>query len=407
MAQHPISIAVLTTSRADFGHIVWPVRAMQDHPRLIPIVIAMGSHLSPEFGHTIKDIKAHGIHVDDTLETLISSDSDTGMAKTIGVSVLGLADLLSRLRPDILLVIADRYEMLAAAAVALALRIPIAHVEGGEISEGAIDDAVRNALTKLSHLHFAPHAQAADRIIAMGEEPWRVHICGAPSLDHLRHRTLMTLPELEQVLKIKLDDRFSLISFHPVTLMDNTISEAREFYRALVQIKGQKIFCFPNCDAGGRALITQAKQFCASRDNAHLFVNLDHWDYWNLLHHATVMLGNSSSALMEAPSIPLPAINIGNRQRGRLMAKNVIDCKADATAIVAAHIKATSPEFCTTLTGMRNPYGDGRASERICELLIRHHNRDRLLNKKARTLVRTGDIVGYTRTDDQSNDPPL
>lgn len=392
----PVTVAVITTSRADFGHVVWPIKAMQAHPQINPVVIAMGAHMSAEFGHTLDAMSAQGIEVDETLETLLSSDTDTGMAKTIGISVLGLSDALSRLRPDLLLVIADRYEMLAVAAVAVALRIPIAHVEGGEISEGAIDDAVRNALTKLSHLHFAPHEQAARRIIAMGEEPWRVQVCGAPSLDHLQHRTLVSRTELETKLGITLQPAYALISLHPVTLLENTIAEAEAFYQALEKIAGQKIFCFPNCDAGGRALIKQAEQFCAMNLDAHLFVNLDHWDYWSVLHHAGVMLGNSSSALMEAPSVPLPAVNAGRRQQGRLMAKNVIDCEADSGAIVKAYNRAASPEFRATLTNMSNPYGDGHASERICNMIVKHRQRDRLLNKKARPLISSGQIDGFS-----------
>ena len=393
----PLNVAVITTSRADFGHIVWPVKTMQDHPDVAVQVIAMGAHLSPSFGHTIDAMSEHGITADHQLETLLSSDSDTGMAKTIGLSILSLSDLLSRLRPDILLVAADRYEMLAAAATALALRIPIAHVEGGEVSAGAIDDAVRNALTKLSHLHFAPHAQAAARICAMGEEPWRVCVTGAPSLDHLSHRTLLNRQQLASLLKIELADTFNLISFHPVTLMDDTVAEAEAFYSSLESIQGQMLFCFPNCDAGSHQLIQRAQDYCERNSDSHVFVNLDHWTYWSLLHQASVMLGNSSSALMEAPSVPLPAVNIGERQRGRLMADNVIDCPASSEAIVQAWQKAISSEFTDSISGMRNPYGDGHAATRMCDFLLKHRNRARLLDKRARTLATAEHIDGFEK----------
>lgn len=392
-------IAVVTSSRADFGHVVWPIKALQAHADFNPILIAMGSHLSPAFGRTVDYIDDHEITVDHELESLLSSDSDIGMAKTIGVTVLGLADLLGKLRPDLLLVTADRYEMLAAASAALALRIPIAHVEGGEISAGAIDDAVRNALTKMSHLHFAPHSQAAQRIVAMGEEAWRVCVSGAPSLDHLRHRDLMPKAHLEKKLGLTLDESFTLVAWHPVTLLDDTIAESDALYSALQTIAGQQIFCFPNSDAGGLQLVEQARLHCAERENSHIFVNLDHWDYWNLLHHAGVMMGNSSSALMEAPSIPLPAINIGRRQEGRLMAANVIDCDANSEAIVQSWHEASSSVFKHRINAMSNPYGDGHAGERMVKFMAQHNKRDVLLNKVAQAVVENDGLIGYTKAE--------
>src|SRR2546421_4963829 len=202
MAQQKRRIAAITTSRADYGHLYWPLRDLLSNPAVDLRIIALGPHLSPEFGHTVNEIERDGFAVDERIECLLSSDTDVGMAKTIDVAALGLADVLGRLRPDLLLLIADRYEMLAPAAVALALRIPIAHIEGGEVSEGAIDDAVRNALTKMSHVHFTATVAARDRVIALGEEPWRVHRTGAPSLDHLRRRELHTRAALSQALGI-------------------------------------------------------------------------------------------------------------------------------------------------------------------------------------------------------------
>src|SRR5271167_1413288 len=191
------TIAVITTSRADYGHLYWPLRDLSQHEQVDLRIVVLGSHLSPEFGYTIREIENDGFQISARVECLLSSDSDVGMAKTIGIATLSLADLLGNMRPDLLLLIADRYEMLAPASVALALRIPIAHIEGGEISEGAIDDAVRNALTKLSHVHFTSTEAARARVIAMGEEEWRVHCAGAPSLDHLRRSRLLGKEELE------------------------------------------------------------------------------------------------------------------------------------------------------------------------------------------------------------------
>src|SRR3954467_14706042 len=219
-------VAVVTTSRADYSHLYWPLRDLSAHPQVDLKLIALGSHLSPEFGRTVRQIESDGFHIEARIECLLSSDSDVGMAKTIGLATLSLADTLGQLRPDILLLIADRYEMLAPASVALALRIPIAHIEGGEISEGAIDDAVRNALTKMSHLHFTSTIRARQRVIAMGEEEWRVHRAGAPSLDHLRRRTLFTRDEIESRLQLGLQRPTILVLYHPVTIVRDTVQEA-------------------------------------------------------------------------------------------------------------------------------------------------------------------------------------
>src|SRR5580658_1588279 len=218
-------IAVITSSRADYGHLYWPLRDLSENPNVDLKLIALGSHLSPEFGNTVQELVNDGFAIDSRIECLLSSDSDVGMAKTIGVATLGLADLLGQMRPDVLLLIADRYEMLAPASVALALRIPIAHIEGGEVSEGAIDDAVRNALTKMSHVHFTSTEKARARVISMGEESWRVHRAGAPSLDHLRRSKLRTQDELEIELKLDLSKPSMLVAYHPVTMARDTTYE--------------------------------------------------------------------------------------------------------------------------------------------------------------------------------------
>src|ERR1035438_6639288 len=211
------TIAVITTSRADYSHLYWPLRELAAHPDVDLKLIVMGSHLSPEFGLSAREIQKDGIAIAASVETLLSSDTDIGMAKSIGLGVLSLADQLGRMRPDILLLIADRYEILAPASVALALRIPIAHIEGGEISEGAIDDAVRNAITKMSHVHFTSTHAARQRVIATGEEEWRVHRAGAPSLDHLRRRRLFGRRQVESSLQVDLDLPTVLVLYHPVT----------------------------------------------------------------------------------------------------------------------------------------------------------------------------------------------
>ncbi len=362
-------IAVVTTSRADYSHLYWPLRELADRPEIELGIFALGPHLSPQFGATIQEIERDGFPIQARIECLLSSDTDTGMAKTIGVAILGLADALTAWRPDLLLLIADRYEMLAPAATALALRIPIAHIEGGEVSQGAIDDAVRNALTKLAHIHFTSTETARQRVIAMGEEPWRVHRAGAPSLDHLRRSTLLDRAALESKLGLSLSSPVIVAAWHPVTILRDTNAEADAFFAALAQSTGKLVFVYPNADAGGLALIDRARDLAATRPHAHVFVNLDAVTYWSLLSHADALVGNSSSGIMEAASFALPVVNVGMRQQGRERARNIIDVPANAAAIRDALDRALSPAFRKSLDGMTNPYGDGTAAQMIASVL--------------------------------------
>src|SRR5581483_4360961 len=316
--------AVITTSRSDYTYLYWILRELSARPDVDLRLIAMGAHLSPEFGTTIDEIERDGFAVR-RIECLLSSDTDVGMAKTIGLATLSLADVLGEMRPDLLLVTADRYEMLAPASVALALRIPIAHIEGGEISEGAIDDAVRNALTKLAHLHFTSTVCARQRVIALGEDPSRVHQVGAASLDHLRRSQLMNGDEVENALDLKLRSPAILVGYHPVTVLRDTLAESDALFAALERIEGQLLFCYPNADAGSRELINRTRAFAESRRNARVFVNLGPIKYWSLLGQADLFIGNSSSGIIETASFALPTVNVGLRQRGREHGANVLD----------------------------------------------------------------------------------
>lgn len=377
-------ITAISSSRADFAHLIWPMRSMASHPGLDPEILLFGAHLSPEFGHTGSAAAQAGFTVRAELECLVSSDTDVGMAKTIGLATLSLADELSRNRPDLVLLIADRYEMLAAASVALALRIPIAHIEGGEISAGAIDDAVRNALTKMAHLHLTPHDNASRRVIAMGEEPWRVSTVGAPSLDALNHTTLINPQAVTAQLALP-EGKPVVIAWHPLTLASDTNSESDALFAALDSLsghyRGPLVFCFPNADAGSRQIIQRAQQWCEQRSNARLFTNLEPTQYFSLLSMATAIVGNSSSGIMESASFKLPCVNIGRRQEGRLMAPNIIDVDADVDAIITAMQRALSADFCGQLNGLTNPYGDGQAGEAIAKILASAPDTTTLLRK--------------------------
>src|SRR5580700_2908489 len=362
-------IAAVTSSRADYSHLYWPLRELASHPAVDLKIIALGPHLSPEFGHTAREIEKDGFRIDARIECLLSSDTDLGMAKTIGLATLGLADCLAQMRPDILLLIADRYEMLAPASVATALRIPMAHIEGGEISEGAIDDAIRNALTKLSHVHFTSTHAARERVIAMGEEEWRVHRAGAPSLDNLRRRTLLSREQVEERLTLDLRRPTVLVVYHPMTIARDTLQEADAVFAALENLTDQILFCYPNPDAGSRALIDRAKGFISRRGHGKVFTNLDSITFLSLLRQVDMLLGNSSSGIMESASFAIPTVNVGMRQQGRERAQNVLDADAHAGLILEAVSTARSPEFRQSLSGMVNPYGEGFASETIVRVL--------------------------------------
>ena len=377
------TIAVITSSRADYSHLYWPLKDLTAHPDVELRLIVMGSHLAPTFGSTAHEIERDGIPIAARVECLLNSDSDIGMAKTIGVAALGLADTFGQMRPDLLLLIADRYEMLAPASVALALRIPIAHIEGGEVSGGAIDDAVRNALTKMSHIHFTSTDLARRRVIAMGEEPWRVHRAGAPSLDHLRRSKLLTRDQVEERLQIILSQPTILVSYHPVTILRETTEEVAALFSALGKTDGQILFCYPNADAGSHSIIDRTRNFLAGHGNGKIFTNLDPITYWSLLRYVDALVGNSSSGIMETASFALSTVNIGLRQKGRERARNILDAAPAAADIREKIVEARSDAFRQSLAGIENPYGNGYASEKIVEVLTTVPLTQELLIKQA------------------------
>jgi UDP-hydrolysing UDP-N-acetyl-D-glucosamine 2-epimerase len=378
------TIAVVTTSRADYSLLYWPLRELASHPDVDLKIVAVGPHLSPEFGCTVREIEKDGFDVNARIECLMSSDSDIGMAKTIGVATLSLADCFGQMRPDLVVLTADRYEMLAPASVALALRIPIAHIEGGEISEGAIDDAVRNALTKLSHIHFTSTEFARTRVIAMGEEAWRVHRTGAASLDHLRRSTLLNREQLETRLAIDLGQPTAVITYHPTTIARDTTREADAMFSAIHSMPGQLLCCYPNADAGSRALIERMESCLRERGGGKVIVNLDPVVYWSLLRFVDLLVGNSSSGIIEAASFALPVVDVGIRQRGRERGRNVLTAEPSVASILDRIRTARSQQFRRSLEGMENLYGDGRAAERIVTVLASVPLGEELLIKRAR-----------------------
>jgi len=379
---NPTKIVAITTSRADFSHLYWPLRLLDEQPGIELTVLGTAAQLSPEYGNTWNEVRSLGFKRTETLECLLSSDTDIGMAKSLGLATIGLADKLASLRPDLLLLIADRYEMLAPASVALTLRIPIAHIEGGDISEGAIDDAVRNALTKMSHIHFTPTQKAMQRVIAMGEEPWRVHFSGAPSLDHLRRSLIPDKQQVAKNLSLDLDKKWLVVAYHPVTLLEQTTAEVDALFNALENRIEQIIFCFPNADMGSHQIMDRVTGFCNCHSNAQVRINLDPVSYFGLLASADLMIGNSSSGIMESPSLDLPTINIGLRQLGREQASNIIDVAANESEITKAIDIGMSESFKQSIRDTVNPYGNGHAAEKIVEVLSELPSKEQLLFKK-------------------------
>lgn len=374
-------ITAITSSRADYSHLYWPLKLLEADASIDLTLLCFGPHLSPEYGETWKQIQKDGFKVK-ALECLLSSDTDVGMAKSLGLAILGLTDILAEIRPDLMLLIADRYEMLAPANVALTMRIPIAHIEGGDVSEGAIDDAVRNALTKMSHIHFTPTQLAKQRVLAMGEEPWRVHLSGAPSLDHLRRGEIPDSQQIISQFKLNNNNKLIVVAYHPVTMYQDSTKEQDELFKSLAKRNENIVFCFPNADAGSHKIMHKAKEFCESRNNAQIYTNLPAQTYWGLLKQADLMVGNSSSGIMETPSLKLPTINIGIRQKGREQAQNIIDVRPDELVITSAIEKALSQDFIASLKNLSNPYGEGYAAEKIAGVLSSLDIDDKLLFKK-------------------------
>jgi len=376
-------ILALSTSRADWGHLSSPLGHLRETQGLEVSLAAVGAHLSPEFGSTVDEIIADGFEVHHRVECLLSSDTAQGMAKTIGLATLSLSDLFASENPDLLLLIADRYEMLAPASVALAHGIPIAHIEGGEVSEGAIDHAVRQALTAMSHIHFVPTATARKRLLAAGEEPWRIHQVGAPSIDHLIAGRSVPDEQVRSSLELDPNQAPIVVGWHPTTLDESVASETDPFFAALEEVDVPLIFCFPNADAGSRVIRERANQYCQRHPLATMHVNLPHHLYWGLLSCARAIIGNSSSGIMEAPALALPCLNVGRRQQGRERSRCIVDVPAEKNAILSGIEIVCDSGFRSSLSGMTHAYGDGRAGERVAAILADLPPKEILLLKRA------------------------
>ena len=365
-------ICVVTGTRAEYGLLYWLMREIQDDPGLQLQLVATGMHLSPEFGLTYKQIEADGFTIDAKVEMLLSSDTPVGIAKSIGLGVIGFADALARLNPDILVVLGDRYEIFAAAQAAMTAKIPIAHIHGGETTAGAMDEAMRHAITKMAHFHFTAAEPYRRRVIQLGELPERVLNYGAPGLDNLRKTSLLAKAEFQKAIDFQLGAVSFLVTYHPVTLsLEGPEKPFLEMLKALDHFsKARIIFTKANADASGR-IINQSLDDYARKNPARVkvFTSMGPLLYWSAMQHVDIVVGNSSSGIIEAPVLQKPAVNIGDRQRGRLRADSVIDCEEKEPAIVAAIETGLSPGFKSRLAKVVCPYGHGDASVKIKEYL--------------------------------------
>jgi UDP-hydrolysing UDP-N-acetyl-D-glucosamine 2-epimerase len=381
---NPREIAAVTTSRADFGLLEPVLDRIREHPALALRLMPSGAHYSPVYGPTIREIEARGFDYERGLEMRLDSDSPEAIAKSLGTGVLAFAQAFSVRRPDLLVVIADRVEMLCAALAAVPFNIPIAHLYGGKITEGAVDELIRHALTKMSHLHFVTSAGHERRLLQMGEEPWRVFNFGSPGLDRIHKYSRASREDVCRELGLDAQRPFLLATFHPVTLEpEQREGQISSLIAALGEVTSQLVITYPNADAGNDGIIRALEGFAQARKSTvRLIKNAGARLYFDLMAHAAAMVGNSSSGIGEAPSFELPVVNIGTRQAGFERAANVIDCGHDADAIRAAIARATSADFRASLRGLRNPYGDGHASALIVEQLAGVAIDDRLQRKK-------------------------
>ncbi|MFZ4646221.1 MAG: UDP-N-acetylglucosamine 2-epimerase [Gemmataceae bacterium] len=364
-------ICVVTGTRAEYGLLRWVMEGIRTTPGLELQIIATGMHLSPEFGLTYREIEQDGFQIDYKVEMLLSSDTPVGLAKSMGLGMIGFGDALQELSPDLMLVLGDRFEIFAAVTAALVARIPVAHVHGGETTEGAFDEAIRHSITKMSHWHFVAAEEYRKRVIQLGEHPDRVFLVGGLGVDNIKRLKLLDRRVLEETLGFKFGSKNLLITFHPVTLEDTSAAaQMRELLAALESLEDTKlIFTMPNADTGGRILIDMIEQFVATHPNSCAYTSLGQLRYLSCMRNVDGVVGNSSSGLTEAPSFQIGTVNIGDRQRSRLKAKSVIDCFPERTKIVAALEELYSSEFRNNLQHVENPYGIGGACEHIVDTL--------------------------------------
>ncbi len=371
-APRPRTVCVVTGTRAEYGLLYWLIRGIADDPAFKLQLVATGMHLSPEFGLTVRQIEADGLPITRRVEMLLSSDTPVGITKSMGLGQIGFADVWADLQPDLIVVLGDRFEILAAVSAALVFRIPVAHLNGGETTEGAFDESVRHAITKMAHLHFTATEPYRRRVVQLGEDPRRVFNVGSMGIENINRLPLLDRAAFEESINFPLGRRNLLVTFHPVTLEANTAStQMTELLAALDELPDTHlIFTKPNADTDGRELIDMIDRFVARRpQTAVAFISLGQLRYLSALRWVDGVVGNSSSGLAEAPSFRIGTVNVGDRQKGRLQASSVIDCEPTREGIRQALATLYSVPFQAALPAARNPYGDANPSAAILDVL--------------------------------------
>lgn len=364
-------ISILTATRAEYGLLKPIIVKLNTVNDLDVRIVATGAHLSSEFGLTYQEIEKDGFIIDEKIEIPLSTDTPSSISKSMGLAMIGFADYFEELNPDLLVVLGDRYETLAVATSAMNQRIPIAHIHGGEITEGAIDDAIRHAITKLSYLHFTSTEEYRKRVIQLGEHPIRVYNVGAIGIENILNEKLLSKEELENELNLDLSKPYAVVTFHPVTLENN--SSAKQIKSLLEVCKECEnlnfVFTKANADVGGRIINQFIDKYADENDNITAFISLGMVNYLSALQYSSMVIGNSSSGLLEAPSFGIPTINIGDRQKGRLQASSVINCESTKVSIKQAIKQGMSESFIEKAKEIINPYGTGNTSEKVVEVI--------------------------------------
>lgn len=377
------SICVVTGSRADYGLLSPVIKKLIAADSFIISIAATGSHLSEDFGHTLKEIEADGLLINAKIDVIQNDDSSRAMSKAIGTGIIGFAEYFEKSRPDLVVVLGDRFEIFAAATAAAVACIPIAHLHGGETTEGAVDEFFRHSITKMSYLHFTSTEQYRQRVINMGEAPDRVFNVGALGVENILNMSFLAKNELSQRVGIDLNSPYALVTFHPATMEKNTaVEQIDELLSALDETTGlHYIFTKANADANGRAINEIIDAYCEKRYNAFVLASMGALLYLSAMKYCEIVIGNSSSGIIEAPSLKKPTINVGDRQKGRICAKSVITCKPEKCAITESINVARSQRFLQEIADLTNPYGDGKTSEKI-EAVIEHYLDNNKINLK-------------------------
>lgn len=366
------SICIVTSTRAEYGLLKPLMCRIKSEGKYNLQIIATGMHLSPEFGETYKEIESDGFEITDKVEILVSSDTATGITKSMGLASIGFAEAFQRNRPDLLVVLGDRYEIFSICSVAAVFKIPIAHLHGGETTEGAFDEMFRHSITKMSYLHFTSTEEYRRRVIQLGEDPSRVFNVGAMGVENIKSLKLLSKKELEESIDFKLDKNFGLVTFHPVTLEHNSsIEQFKDLLKVLDSMKDMKfIITKANSDNEGRAINKLIDEYeMKNKDRVKVFTSMGYLRYLSAMKICSFVLGNSSSGIIEAPSFNVPTINVGDRQKGRIQCKSIINCIPEVNSMKRAVELAVSKEFRESIKDLKSPYGDGGTSKKIYNII--------------------------------------